>query len=162
MQATETVSADEHPRGSKATMESLGKLPSVFKKGGTVSAGNASGICDGAAANVIASEDAVREHNLKPLARIVSYGVTACEPQIMGIGPVEAIKLAMSRAGGITKDQIDLWEVNEAFASQWLAVQKELEIPNDKANVFGGAIGACCDRRKVGQSVRHSPRLAGR
>lgn len=141
-QNTEMVSADEHPRGAKATMESLGKLPSVFKKDGTVSAGNASGICDGAAANIVASEEAIKQHNLKPLARIVSYGITACEPEIMGIGPVEAIKLALSRAGHVTKDQIDLWEINEAFASQWLAVQKELEIPNDKANLFGGAIGA--------------------
>lgn len=139
-QATETVTADEHPRGGKATIESLAKLPSVFKKDGTVSAGNASGICDGAAANVVASEEAVKQFGLKPLARIVSYGVTACEPSIMGIGPVESIKLALSRAG-LTKEQIDLWEVNEAFASQWLAVQKELELPNDKANVFGGAIG---------------------
>lgn len=136
---TVTVSVDEHPRGEKATPESLAKLPAVFKKDGTVTAGNASGICDGAAANVIASEEAVRANNLKPLARIVSYGYTACEPSIMGIGPVESIKIALSRAG-LSKDQIDIWEINEAFASQWLSVQKELEIPNDKANIFGGAI----------------------
>lgn len=136
---SETVSVDEHPRGEKATKESLAKLPSVFKKDGTVSAGNASGICDGAAANVIASEEAVRANNLKPLARIVSYGVSACAPEIMGIGPVESIKIALQRAG-MTMDQIDFWEINEAFASQWLAVQKELELPNDKANLFGGAI----------------------
>ncbi|MCO5582989.1 hypothetical protein L7F22_036894 [Adiantum nelumboides] len=136
--ATETFAVDEHPRG-KTTIETLAKLPSVFKKDGTVSAGNASGICDGAASNVIASEAAVKEFGLKPLARIVSYGVTACEPSIMGIGPVEAVKLALKR-GGISKDQIDLWEVNEAFAAQFLSVQKELELPNDKTNVFGGAI----------------------
>lgn len=141
------MTVDEHPRG-KTTIESLNKLPSVFKKEGTVTAGNASGICDGAAANVIASEAAIKEQNLKPLARIVSYGVTACEPSIMGIGPVEAIKLAMSRAGGLTMQDIDLWEVNEAFAAQFLSVQKELELPNDKTNVFGGAIGEC-----AGQTV---------
>lgn len=140
LQATEMLSVDEHPRG-KTTIESLAKLPSVFKKEGTVTAGNASGICDGAAANIIASEEAVKQNNLKPLARIVSYGVTACEPSIMGIGPVEAIKLAMSRAGGLTMQDIDLFEVNEAFAAQFLSVQKELELPNDRTNVFGGAIG---------------------
>ena len=80
----ETFSVDEHPRG-QTTAESLAKLPSVFKKEGTVTAGNASGICDGAAANVVASEAAVQEFGLKPLARIVSYGVTACEPSIMGV-----------------------------------------------------------------------------
>ena len=85
-QATESFTTDEHPRG-KATMESLAKLPSVFKKDGTVTAGNASGICDGAAANIVASESALKEHSLKPLARIVSYAYSACEPSIMGIGP---------------------------------------------------------------------------
>jgi acetyl-CoA acyltransferase 2 len=134
------MTTDEHPRG-KTTIESLAKLPSVFKKNGTVTAGNASGICDGAAANIIASEEAVKEQGLKPLARIVSYGVTACEPSIMGIGPVEAIKLALSRSGGLTMQDIDLFEVNEAFAAQFLSVQKELELPNDKTNLFGGAIG---------------------
>ncbi|UZJ51795.1 hypothetical protein CBS101457_001115 [Exobasidium rhododendri] len=137
--STESMSVDEHPRG-KTTIESLAKLPSVFKKEGTVTAGNASGICDGAAANIIASESAVKEYDLKPLARIVSYGVTACEPSIMGIGPVEAIKLAMSRAGGLTMQDIDMIEVNEAFAAQFLSVQKELELPIEKTNMFGGAI----------------------
>jgi acetyl-CoA acyltransferase 2 len=139
-QNTETLSVDEHPRG-KTTYESLAKLPSVFKKEGTVTAGNASGICDGAAANVIASEEAVKAQNLKPLARIVSYGVTACEPSIMGIGPVEAIKLALSRAGGLTLQDIDIFEVNEAFAAQFLSVQKELELPIEKTNIHGGALG---------------------
>ncbi|PWN42816.1 thiolase [Ceraceosorus guamensis] len=137
--ATETFSVDEHPRG-KTTIESLAKLPSVFKKDGTVTAGNASGICDGAAANVVASEEAIKQHNLKPLARIVSYGVTACEPSIMGIGPVEAIKIALQR-GGKTLGEIDgPIEVNEAFAAQFLSVQKELELPNEQTNQFGGAI----------------------
>lgn len=136
--ATETFEVDEHAR-PKTTMESLGRLPSVFKKNGTVTAGNASGICDGAAANVVASEEAVKKYGLKALTRIVSYGVTACEPSIMGIGPVEATRLALSRAGLSIAD-MDLIEVNEAFAAQFLAVQKELELPNDKTNVFGGAI----------------------
>ena len=108
--ATESFEVDEYPR-PHSTIESLAKLPSVFKKDGVVTAGNASGICDGAAANVVASEDAVKEHGLKPLSRIVSYGVTACEPSLMGIGPVEAVKLAMKRAGLSIAD-MDLIEVN--------------------------------------------------
>ncbi|CAO1623202.1 unnamed protein product [Sympodiomycopsis kandeliae] len=138
--ATESFTTDEHPRGS-ATIESLAKLPSVFKKDGTVTAGNASGICDGAAANIVASEEALKRYNLKPLARIVSYAYTACEPSIMGIGPVESIKLALQRAGsGYSLQDMDLIEVNEAFAAQTLAVQKELEIPNEKYNIHGGSI----------------------
>jgi acetyl-coA C-acetyltransferase len=136
--STEMLEVDEHPR-PQTTIEQLAKLPSVFKKEGVVSAGNASGICDGGAANVIASEEAVNKHSLKPLARIVSYGVTACEPSIMGIGPVEAIKMALGRAGKSIAD-MDIIEVNEAFAAQFLSVQKELELPNDKTNMFGGAI----------------------
>lgn len=136
--ATETFEVDEHARPN-ASIESLAKLPSVFKKDGTVTAGNASGISDGAAANVVASEEAVGKYNLKPLARIVSYGITACEPSIMGIGPVEASKMALQRAG-LNMSNMDLIEVNEAFAAQFLAVQKELELPNDKTNINGGAI----------------------
>ncbi|CAE6381003.1 unnamed protein product [Rhizoctonia solani] len=136
---TEVFSVDEHPRPT-ATLENLTKLPSVFiKQTGTVSAGNASGIGDGAAANVVASEAACEQYNLPKLARIVSYGISACEPSIMGIGPVEAIKTALARAG-LKKDDVDLWDVNEAFAAQWLAVQKELELPDENSNVFGGAI----------------------
>lgn len=106
-----------------------------------MTAGNASGICDGAAANIVASESALKQHNLKPLARIVSYAYSACEPSIMGIGPVESIKKALERAGsGYSLQDMDLIEVNEAFAAQTLAVQKELEIPNEKFNVHGGSI----------------------
>lgn len=136
--ATETFEVDEHPRAN-ASLESLAKLPPVFKKDGVVTAGNASGISDGAAANVIASEDALTKYGLKPLARIVSYGVTGCEPSLMGIGPVEASRVALKRAG-LTIADMDLIEVNEAFAAQFLAVQKELELPNDKTNINGGAI----------------------
>ncbi|KAG8688028.1 hypothetical protein FRC09_013147, partial [Ceratobasidium sp. 395] len=135
----EFFSVDEHPRPA-VTFESLAKLPSVFiKQTGTVSAGNASGIGDGAAANVVASEEACQRYDLPKLARIVSYGVSACEPSIMGIGPVEAIKTALARSG-LKKDDIDIWDINEAFAAQWLAVQKELELPDEKSNIFGGAI----------------------
>ncbi|KAG8793190.1 hypothetical protein FRC12_003561 [Ceratobasidium sp. 428] len=135
----EFFSVDEHPRPT-VTFESLAKLPSVFiKQTGAVSAGNASGIGDGAAANVVASEEACQRYDLPKLARIVSYGISACEPSIMGIGPVEAIKTALARSG-LKKDDIDIWDINEAFAAQWLAVQKELELPDEKSNIFGGAI----------------------
>nr|XP_020669150.1 3-ketoacyl-CoA thiolase, mitochondrial [Pogona vitticeps] len=129
---------DEHPR-PKATMEELGKLPPVFKKDGTVTAGNASGICDGAGVVVIASEDAVKKHNLTPLARIVSYHSVGCDPNIMGIGPVPAITEALKKAGLSLKD-MDLVEVNEAFAPQYLAVEKVLGLDPEKTNIHGGAI----------------------
>lgn len=134
-----TLDKDEHPR-PKVDLAAMAKLPAVAKKGGTVSAGNASGICDGGSANVVASEEGIKRFGLKPLARIVAYHTVAVEPTIMGIGPVEAIKGALARAGlGI--EDIDLFDVNEAFAAQWLSVQKELGLPSDKSNVFGGAIG---------------------
>ena len=123
-------------------MEGLAKLRAAFvKENGTVTAGNASGLNDGAAAVIIASEDAVQNYGLKPLAKIVSSGVTGCEPRIMGIGPVEASKLALKRAG-LTLDRIDIIELNEAFAAQSIACLKELGIANDDArvNVNGGAI----------------------
>ena len=129
---------DEHPR-PQVNLQTLAKLSPVFKKDGTVTAGNASGICDGAAANVVASEEALKKYNLKPLVRIAGYGITACEPSIMGIGPVEASKIALQRAG-LSLDKMDMIEVNEAFAAQFLSVQKELGLPNDKTNMFGGAI----------------------
>ncbi|GAA5887453.1 hypothetical protein JCM6882_002535 [Rhodosporidiobolus microsporus] len=133
-----TFSQDEHPR-PQATPEALAKLPAVFKKDGTVTAGNASGICDGAAANVVVSEAALGRYGIKPLAKVLSYHVVAVEPTIMGIGPVEAIRGALQKAS-LKMDDIDLFDVNEAFAAQWLSVQKELGLPNDKTNVFGGAI----------------------
>ncbi|KDQ08187.1 hypothetical protein BOTBODRAFT_38168 [Botryobasidium botryosum FD-172 SS1] len=135
----ETFEIDEHPR-PQTTPESLAKLPVVFQKdAGTVTAGNASGIGDGAAANVVVSEEALKRFGIKPLARVVSYGISAVDPTIMGIGPVEAIKIALQRAS-LKLDDMDLIDVNEAFAAQWLAVQKELELPSEKSNVFGGAI----------------------
>jgi len=129
---------DEHPR-PQTTKESLAKLPSVFKKTGTVTAGTASGICDGAGAVIVASEEAVKQHGLKPLARIVSYGVAGVEPTIMGIGPVPAIKRALKVSGKSIND-IDLIEINEAFAPQTLACMKELNLDPSKVNVNGGAI----------------------
>ncbi|GAA5976727.1 hypothetical protein JCM11641_005675 [Rhodosporidiobolus odoratus] len=130
---------DEHPR-PQSTLESLGKLPPVFKRqDGTVTAGNASGICDGAAANVVVSEKAIGRFGLKPLARVLSSHVVAVEPTIMGIGPVEAIRGALAKAS-LKIDDIDMFDINEAFAAQWLSVQRELELPNEKTNLFGGAI----------------------
>ena len=129
---------DEHIREG-TTVESLGKLKPAFKKDGTVTPGNASGINDGAAAVVLASEKYVKEHNLQPLAKIVSWGVAGVDPKIMGIGPVPASKKALKKAG-LTLDDIGLFELNEAFAAQSLAVIKELGLDMEKVNVNGGAV----------------------
>ena len=135
---TITFAVDEHPR-PQSTLETLGKLPPVFKKDGVVSAGNASGICDGAAALVLTSEDFAKRNGLKPLARIVQWGVAGVDPNIMGIGPAPAIRIALARAKLALPD-IDVVEVNEAFAPQYLAVEKELGLDRNKTNVNGGAI----------------------
>jgi acetyl-CoA acetyltransferase family protein len=121
------------------TKEVLAKLRPAFKKEGSVTAGNASGLNDGAAATIIASEDAVKKYNLKPLARIVSSAVVGVEPRIMGIGPVKAIPAVLKRAGMKMQD-IEQIELNEAFASQSVAVLKELNLNPDIVNVNGGAI----------------------
>uniref|UniRef100_A0A8C9HIQ4 Acetyl-CoA acyltransferase 2 n=1 Tax=Piliocolobus tephrosceles TaxID=591936 RepID=A0A8C9HIQ4_9PRIM len=134
----QTMQVDEHAR-PQTTLEQLQKLPPVFKKDGTVTAGNASGIADGAGAVIIASEDAVKKHNFTPLARIVGYFVSGCDPSIMGIGPVPAISGALKKAGLSLKD-MDLVEVNEAFAPQYLAVEKSLDLDISKTNVNGGGI----------------------
>ena len=135
---TVSFAADEHAR-PQTTLEALAKLGPVFKKDGVVTAGNASGICDGAAALVVASGDWARAHGLTPLARLVQWGVAGVDPSIMGIGPAPAIRACLDRAG-MTLDQIDLLEVNEAFAAQYLAVEKELGLDRAKTNVDGGAI----------------------
>ena len=135
---TVTLDRDEHPK-PETTPEVLAKLKTVFKKDGVVTAGNASGIVDGAACLVVAKESEAAKRGLKPLGRMVSYGVVGCDPKIMGIGPVPASRQALERAG-MKLDQMDLIEVNEAFAPQTLAVVKELGIPMDKLNVNGGAI----------------------
>ncbi|KAI7693997.1 hypothetical protein SSS_02682 [Sarcoptes scabiei] len=129
---------DEHPRPD-VTMEQLAKLPTVFKKDGVVTAGNASGVNDGAGALVLASEDAIKKHSLTPLARIVGYSTVGVDPTIMGIGPVPSIRKVLEN-NNLSLNQIDVIEVNEAFASQFLAVAKELSLNLDKTNVNGGAI----------------------
>uniref|UniRef100_A0A915DBW6 Uncharacterized protein n=1 Tax=Ditylenchus dipsaci TaxID=166011 RepID=A0A915DBW6_9BILA len=133
----EVFEVDEHPR--ETTMESLAKLKPVFKKDGLVNAGNASGICDGAAALVVADEQSLQKHHLEPLARIVGWHQVGCDPAIMGIGPVEAIRQLVKKIG-VSLDSVDLVEVNEAFAAQVVSVQKELKIESDRLNVNGGAI----------------------
>ena len=135
---TTSVARDEHPR-PQTTMEILAKLPPVFKKDGVVTAGNASGICDGAAMLVVTSADFARSRGLTPLARIVSHGVAGVEPSLMGIGPAPAIRKALERAG-TSLDKMGLVEVNEAFAPQYIAVEKELGLDRSKTNVNGGAI----------------------
>ena len=134
----QTVDTDEHPRPDVA-LEKIAKLKPVFKKDGAVTAANASGICDGAGSVILASEEAVKEHNLTPLARLVSYGVTGCDPTIMGIGPVTAIQQALARAN-LTMGDVDRVEINEAFAAQFLACAKELDLDMNKTNLHGGAI----------------------
>jgi len=135
---TITLEADEHPRPS-ATIEQLSKLPPVFKKNGLVSAGNASGICDGAAALIVASEEAMSANNLTPLARIVSTAYCGVDPEIMGIGPAPAIRIALERAG-LKLTDMALVEVNEAFAAQFCAVEKDLGLDRSISNACGGAI----------------------
>ena len=133
------VDRDEFPRPN-VTFETLGKLPPAFKKeGGTVTAGNASGINDGAAALVVMSKEKAEQLGIKPLARIVSYASAGVDPAIMGIGPVPASMLALKKAG-LKPVDIDLWEANEAFAAQAVYVGRELGIDPDKVNVHGGAI----------------------
>jgi acetyl-CoA C-acetyltransferase len=135
----ELVKVDEHPKPD-TTLEKLASLRPAFKKGdGTVTAGNASGVNDGAAAVVVTSERRSAELGLKPLALIRSYSSAGIEPRIMGMGPVPAIQGALRKAG-VAGGDIDLWEVNEAFAAQCVAVGRVLEIPRDRLNVNGGAI----------------------
>jgi acetyl-CoA acyltransferase 2 len=132
------VDADDHLRPD-TTLEILAKLPTAFSKDGFVTAGNASGIVDGAAALVIAGEDYVKERDLKPAARVVAWAYAGVEPDVMGIGPVPAIRKALEKAS-LKLSDIDLVEVNEAFAGQYLAVEKELGLDRSKTNVNGGAI----------------------
>jgi acetyl-CoA acyltransferase 2 len=134
----QTFARDEHLRPD-TTLEALARLKPYFKEGGTVTAGNASGIGDGAAAVVIASGAWADQHGLKPLGRLVAWGVAGVEPKYMGIGPAPAARAALERAG-MRMDEMELIEVNEAFASQYCAVEKELELDREKVNVSGGAI----------------------
>jgi acetyl-CoA acyltransferase 2 len=132
------VEQDDHLR-PETTMDGLSQLKPSFAKDGFVTAGNASGIVDGAAMVVVASADSAKAHGSKPLGRIVSWGIVGCDPDIMGIGPVPATKVALERAG-LKLEDLDLIEINEAFAGQILAVVRDLGIDEDKLNVNGGAI----------------------
>jgi acetyl-CoA C-acetyltransferase len=132
------VENDEHPRDG-VTAESIARLAPVFEKNGTVTAGNSSGITDGAAAMVVLSKEAARRPGVRPMARIVGYHVDGVDPAIMGIGPVPAVRHLMEETG-LTLDDIDLVELNEAFAAQVLAVDRELRFDRDTLNVNGGAI----------------------
>ncbi|MDO7528041.1 3-oxoadipyl-CoA thiolase [Acinetobacter baumannii] len=134
------IDTDEHPRAS-TTLEGLSKLKPVVKADGTVTAGNASGINDGAAALLIASDDAVQAYNLKPRAKIIASTAVGVEPRIMGFAPAPAIKKLLKQAN-LTLDQMDVIELNEAFAAQALAVTRDLGLPDDsdKVNPNGGAI----------------------
>ena len=136
--AVRTFARDEHYR-SGTTLQDLAKLPPVFSKEGTVTAGNSSGITDGAAAVVVLSEDGLKQSGATPQARIVDYEITGVAPEIMGIGPVPAIRALLKRQQ-LTLDQIDLIELNEAFAAQVIACDRELHFPADRLNVNGGAI----------------------
>jgi acetyl-CoA C-acetyltransferase len=129
---------DEHPRLG-TTLDGLTKLKPAFKKDGTVTAGNASGINDGAAAVLVMSVEKARELGLKPMVKIVSYASAGVDPKVMGLGPIPATRKALQK-GGLTLSDIDLIEANEAFASQTLAVAKDLEFQWEKVNVNGGAI----------------------
>lgn len=136
---TAALEADDNPR-PETTLEALGGLKTVFKpEGGIITAGNASAIVDGAAAVLLASEEKARSLNLTPRARIVSMAANGSDPRIMLDGPIEASKLALKRAG-LSKDDIDLWEINEAFAPVPITVIESLDIDPDKVNVNGGAI----------------------
>jgi acetyl-CoA acetyltransferase family protein len=136
--STSIFDSDDHMR-PETTLEGLAKLRPAFAKDGFVTAGNASGIVDGAAALVIASDEFVKSQDAKPMGRIVSWAYAGVEPEIMGIGPVPATRLALQSAG-LKLSDIDLVEVNEAFAAQYLAVEKELGLDRSRTNVNGGAI----------------------
>jgi acetyl-CoA acyltransferase 2 len=134
----EVFAQDDHMRPD-STMEGLAKLPAAFSKNGCVTAGNASGIVDGGAALLLASANGVKTHGLKPIATLTHWAYVGVEPTLMGMGPVPATRKVLEKAGLTLKD-IDLIEVNEAFAAQYLSVEKELGLDRDRVNVNGGAI----------------------
>jgi acetyl-CoA C-acetyltransferase len=159
---TDIVATDEHPR--QTTMEKLAQLKPAFAKEGTVTAGNASGINDGAAAMLLASTEMVSKLQLKPLGRIVSMGVAGVDPSIMGIGPVPASQKALQRAG-LTVNDLDLIELNEAFASQSLACIHELGLDEAKINVNGGSIALGhplgCSGVRISATLLHEMKRRG-
>lgn len=134
---TMVFDTDEHPR--ETSMEALGNLRAAFKEGGTVTAGNASGVNDGAAAMILASAEAVEKYGLKPIAKIVSMGIAGVDPAVMGLGPIPASQKALKRAG-LKASDLDLIELNEAFAAQSIPCMTELGLDESKVNVNGGAI----------------------
>jgi acetyl-CoA acetyltransferase family protein len=159
------VEHDEGPRAD-TSLEKLAKLRPAFREGGTVTAGNASQLNDGAACVVVGSEEAARRLGREPLARIVATGAVGVDPAVMGVGPIGATRKALERAG-LTIDDIDLVELNEAFASQVLASARELGIPMEKLNVNGGAISighplGCSGARLVGTLAHELRRRGGR
>ena len=158
------VNQDEHPR--ETSLQKLAALKPAFLKDGTVTAGNSSGINDGAAAMLLASEEAVKLFNLQPIARIAGMGVAGVDPAIMGIGPVPASRKALKRAG-IGINDLSLIELNEAFASQSIACIRDLELDAAKVNVNGGAIAlghplGCSGTRISGTLVHEMSRQKGR
>lgn len=132
------IDKDEHPKPD-STLEKISTLKSLFKKDGLVTAATASGIVDGAACSLLASESFAKAKGLKPMARIISWAAVGCDPKIMGIGPAPAMRRALEKAG-MKLEQMDLVEVNEAFAAQYLSVEKELKLDPARTNVNGGAI----------------------
>ena len=156
--------SDEHMRPD-TTLDGLAKLAPYFKKDGLVTAGNASGICDGAAAVVIASESFAKAKGAKPIGRLVAWAVAGVEPRHMGIGPAPAIRTLMQKAGA-SFDQVDLFEVNEAFAPQYVAVEKELGLPRERTNVHGGAIAIghplAASGTRITLHLLHALRRAGK
>ncbi|MBP7688017.1 MAG: thiolase family protein [Thermoflexales bacterium] len=159
------VATDEHPR-PETTLDGLAKLKPAFRKTGTVTAGNASGLNDGASAVLLMTPERAQALNLKPLARIVSGAAAGVDPRVMGLGPIPATRKALQRAG-LTIDQVDLFEINEAFAVQSIACARELGIPADKLNVNGGAIAlghplGCSGARIVTTLVHEMKRRGSR
>ncbi|MEI4829044.1 acetyl-CoA C-acetyltransferase [Bacillus sp. FJAT-53711] len=157
------VSKDEHPRAD-ITLEKLSGLKAAFRKGGTVTAGNASGINDGSAALVLMSEEKAKEKGLQPLARIVGYSMAGVDPKIMGIGPAPAIRKGLENINWSVNDA-DLFEINEAFAAQYLAVEKELGLNREKVNVNGSGISLGhpigCTGARITVSLIHELRRQG-
>jgi acetyl-CoA acyltransferase 2 len=137
-EGVEIFDFDDHMRPD-TTLEALARLKPVFSPDGCVTAGNASGIVDGAAAVVLGGEDVLRSRAVTPLGRIVSWGIAGVDPAVMGIGPVPASQQALKKAG-LTLEDMDLIEINEAFAAQYLAVERALALERERTNVNGGAI----------------------
>ena len=154
---------DEHPR-MDATPEGLGKLRAVFKKDGLVTAGNASGICDGGAAVVITTGSSARDRGLKPIARLVGWGISGCDPTEKGLGPVPSTQKALADTG-LSLDDMDVVEVNEAFAAQYLGVERQLGLDREKTNVNGGAIAVghplACSGTRITLHLIHELRRRG-